>query len=403
MRARNVAGTTPLNHVIVACQENRAFDHYFGYYPKAGPYGVPPAYAQPDGHGGLVQPRHLASPITGDTAHDWGAIHDKWDNGRMDGFYTTGGSLALGYYNADDLAYYYALADTYALCGNFFCSLLGPTNPNRIYLGSATSGGATTNTITRGSLRWPTILDLLDQAGVDFKVYNGFGGIAAGFNPFSYFARWVDDPRVNHDDDEYFADLRDDTLPRFSFIVPNVVSCEHPPASIAWGQHYIQRRVQALMQSPAWASAAFILTYDEGGGFFDHVPPPRLDAYGPGIRIPTVVVSPYARPGHISPTFYDHGSILKLVEAVFELPTLASINHQFDQQTPAANNDAAAPGAADGPPAPPRDGDPATGNLLDVFDFDQAPRAAHILPPVTVAGQPDRGIEHSILQAVRDA
>lgn len=190
----------------------------------------------------------------------------------------------------------------------------------------------------------------------------------AAFNPFALFARWAADPRVNLDDAEYFSDLRRGSLPRFSFLVPDLLSCEHPPAAITWGQAYIKEHIDALMASSAWHSAAFVLTYDEGGGFFDHVPPPRLDAYGAGIRVPALVVSPFARRGHISSTTYDHGSILKLVEAVFGLPTLASINHHFDARTPGANNEAAR-GAAHGPATPPRDGCRETGNLLDVFSF----------------------------------
>jgi phospholipase C len=299
----------------------------------------------------------------------------------MDGFYTTDGSLALGYYDATDLAYYYSLADHFTLCGNFFCSVLGPTFPNRLYLFSGTSGGLTTNDIPMRSLHWPTILDLLDQHGISWKIYSGSGGRQAGFNSAIFFARWADDPRANRDDGEYFMDLQRGTLPAVSFLAPDLLSCEHPPASITWGQQYIARHVDALMRSSAWHEAAFILTYDEGGGFFEHVAPPRLDAYGPGLRVPALVISPYARRGHIAPTIYDHSSILKFVETIFGLPTLASCNHRFDAYTPGAGNEAAR-GESFGPPAPPRDGRPETGNLLEVFDFSLDPRYVPRLAPV---------------------
>ena len=399
---RSRAGATPLNHIVVACQENRTFDHYFGYYPRAGSFGVPAAYAQPDGRGNMVTPYHLTSPFAGgssEPAHEWRIIHQEYDDGKMDGFYTANGRVALGYYDARDLAYYYALADNFTLCGNFFCSLLGPTVPNRIYLLAGTAGGATSNNVPRGSLTYPTLLDLLDEAGVSWKIYNGFGGGTAGFNPASYFAKWRRDPRANVDDDVYFGDLSNGTLPHVSFIVPNVFSCEHPPASVEWGQSYIQRRVQALMDSTAWQSAAFILTYDEGGGFFDHVAPPRVDAYGPGLRVPTLIVSPYARRGYISPTVYDHGSILKLVESVFGLPTLASVNHEFDARTPGQNNDAAN-GAAFGPPAPPRDGATVTGNLLDAFDVGQGASARPALPAASITERLTRERADNILAAI---
>ncbi len=107
------------------------------------------------------------------------------------------------------------------------------------------------------------------------------------------------------DDDVYFTDPRNGMLPQVAFIAPNVFACEHPPASIQWGQSYMNTFISALMASSAWATSAFIMTYDEGGGFFDHVAPPQFDAYGAGLRIPTLVVSPYVRRGYISPTVYD--------------------------------------------------------------------------------------------------
>ena len=103
------------------------------------------------------------------------------------------------------------------------------------------------------------------------------------------------------------------------------------------------------MGSPQWQRSAYILTYDEHGGYFDHVAPPQVDSYGLGIRVPTWVISPHARRRHLEPTVYEHGSILKFIERVFDLPTLASVNHRFDHQTPGGPNNEAAGGAATGP------------------------------------------------------
>jgi phospholipase C len=128
--------------------------------------------------------------------------------------------------------------------------------------------------------------------------------------------------------------------------------------------------VNALRQSSAWESSAYIITYDEHGGYFDHVPPPQLDAFGLGIRIPTWVISPWARPGHLEGTTYELSSILKLIERVFGLPTLASVNHRFDTATPVGGDyEAAAAGATSGPPAPPRDGRRDIGDLFECFSF----------------------------------
>jgi phospholipase C len=121
------------------------------------------------------------------------------------------------------------------------------------------------------------------------------------------------------------------------------------------------------------------LTYDEGGGYFDHVAPPQVDAYGMGLRVPTLVISPYAKRGYVSGQLYEHASILKFIERRFGLPTLASVNHQFDSSTPGVNNDAA-DGKASGPPAPPRDGLPAIGDFYEVLDFAQDPRYQPPLP-----------------------
>src|SRR5947209_6523806 len=142
-----------IQHILVACQENRTFDTYFGYYPKAGKFGVPSNYGQPDGRGGTVKPHHFTTHVTHNINHDWDSIHREWSNGAMNGFYTTDGSDALGYYNGSDLSYYYALTDKFTLCGNYFCTILGPTLPNRIALWAGTSGGITIGTrIPSGSI-----------------------------------------------------------------------------------------------------------------------------------------------------------------------------------------------------------------------------------------------------------
>jgi phospholipase C len=144
-------------------------------------------------------------------------------------------------------------------------------------------------------------------------------------------------------------------------------NAEHPGYSMKTGIAYQQEFITALQGSPYWSSSAYFLTYDEGGGFFDHVVPPKFDAYGAGVRVPTWVISPYAKPGNLQTTLYEHTSILKFIEYVFALPTLASVNHQFDKETPGTNNDAAH-GRPTGPPAPPRDGLSSTGTMRECFN-----------------------------------
>jgi phospholipase C len=372
-RAARTSGSSPIQHVLIACNENRSFDHYYGFAPFAGSYGLPSYYAQPDGHGGFVAPYHLPLPVCQDPNHDWKSIHSEWDNGKMDGFFTTNGSIAVGYYNQSDLPFYYSLFDNFTLCANYFCSLLGPTNPNRLYLIGGTSGGNTTNNIAPGSLNYPIILDLLDAYQITWKVYHISGPCSISGpiceNTFQLFQKWQSDPRVNNYYElDYYADLKSGNLPQVSFIQTWDLNDEHPPTSINVGQNVQQKLISALMQSPLWQSSAYIFTYDEAGGFFDHIAPPVFDAYGAGVRVPTWIISPYAKPGHLETTLYEHASILKFVETTFGLPTLASIDHQFDQQTPGVNNDAAN-GQPYGPPAPPRDGRPEIGDLTQCFTF----------------------------------
>jgi phospholipase C len=371
----NTSRGIPINHVVVDMQENRSFDHYFGFAPFVGQYGVPAGYSQPDGNGGTVKPYHFTSLATPDVGHSWGAMHAEYHGGKMDGFYTTDGIDCMGYYTQADLPFYYSLFQNSSLCTNYFCSLMGPTWPNRFYLAAGTSGGITTNGIWGyGVFDYPIILDLLEDAGVTWKVYNiGWDSVPFGNtdNVFVFWKRWAHDQRTRGSKGEYFDDLRLGRLPQVSFIIPSFARGwdEHPPADVSVGMGIQQELITALMQSSAWDSSAYILTYDESGGFFDHVSPPQLDAFGLGIRLPTWVISPWAKPGHLEPTLYEHTSILKFIEAVFGLPTLASVNHTFDLATPAGSNYQAAGGATAGPPAPPRDGRSEIGNLMECFAF----------------------------------
>jgi phospholipase C len=373
--ARALSGSTPLQHVVVDMQENRSFDHYFGFAPFAGPYGVPAGYKQPDGHGGSVAPFHFTSLTTPDIGHSWSAMHAEYDGGAMDGFYTTNGINCMGYYTAADLPFYYSLFSDSTLCVNYFCSVMGPTWPNRFYFVSGTSGGITTNGVWGfGVFDYPIILDLLDAAGITWQVYNtNWDPVPPGDsdNVFVFWKRWANDVRTRGTKAGFLNDLKLGRLPQVSFVIPSFLrgQDEHPPANIQVGMGIQQELITALRNSSAWPSSAYIITYDESGGYFEHVRSPQLDAYGLGIRVPTWVISPFARKGHLEPTLYEHSSILKFIEAVFGLPALASINHRFDTSTPGGPNNNAANGAATGPPAPPRDGRPEIGNLMECFQF----------------------------------
>ena len=356
----------PIDTIVVGCQENRSFDHYYGFAPFVGGHGVPAGYAQPDGSGGTVAPFHFTSLSTPDIRHFWSAVHGEWNGGRMDGFCTTDGLDSMGYYTGADLPFYHGLHRDFTLCVSSFCSVLGPSYPNHLYLAAGTSGGVTTNNVAGlGLLEYPCILDLLDAAGVSWKVYNG----DQDANVFELFARFAQDRRARATKDDYFEDAEHGRLPGVSFVFASSAlrRDEHPTADVSVGMRLQQRLIEALMHGPQWHRSAYILTYDEHGGYFDHVPPPQADAYGLGIRVPTWVISPHTKPGHLETTVYEHSSILKLIERVFDLPTLASVNHRFDERTPGGADNEAAGGSAYGPPAPPRDGVPWIGDLTECF------------------------------------
>lgn len=169
-----------------------------------------------------------------------------------------------------------------------------------------------------------------------------------------FWSRWAHDPRTTATQEDYVRDCRRGELPQVSWLIPSYTNRvdEHPPADVSVGMRLQQRMIAALRRSPQWPRSAFLLTYDEHGGFFDHVAPPQVDAYGLGVRVPLWVISPFAHRGVVaSRKSAEHVSTLKLIERMHRLPTLASRNHGFDRSTPTgAGHDTG------GAPAPPRDG-----------------------------------------------
>ncbi|HEV2374271.1 MAG TPA: alkaline phosphatase family protein [Streptosporangiaceae bacterium] len=368
-RIHRAEAATPIKHIVVCCQENHSFDTYFGKYAglPAG-FSIPPGYSNPNGSGGVVKPFHFSNLEDNgtDPNHDWTSTHSCVDGGKMDGFARTNGKNALGYYEAVDLPYYYSLFPKYTLCANYFCGVLSMTYPNRLVLYSGTSGGITTNNInTNGSLSYPCILDNLSSHGITFKNYNFHA--PANYSILALFKKWATggpSNELNQSISQFMSDCANNTLPQVSFITEAPPYDEHPTANVRTGESMIKSIVTAVQKSAAWSSTAILVTYDEGGGFFDHIAPPKLDAFGPGIRVPMIVVSPLAKAGHVDTTASDHSSVLKFIETVFSLPTMASLNHQFDSHTPTGFNY-----EGNGAPFPPRDGNSALSDLTQCFTF----------------------------------
>jgi len=282
----------------------------------------------------------------------------------MDGFARTGSDNALGYFEQADIPYYYSLLSSSTLCANYFCGVLSETYPNRLVLYSGTSGGNTSNAINNGTLNYPCVLDLLSGHGITFKNYNFH--CPPNYSILALFKKWATggpNNELNRSQAQFFSDCTNNTLPQVSFITEAPPYDEHPPANNHTGMNMIKSIITAVQASKAWASTAILVTYDEGGGFFDHKAPRQPDAYGPGIRVPMIIVSPFAKKGFVDTAYSEHSSALKFIEAVFGLPTLASINHMFDKSTPKVNNQ------ANGAPFPPRDGNPAISDLTQCFTF----------------------------------
>ena len=387
------AATMPVNHIVVLIQENRSFDTYLGQLQGEGqPHaeGEPAGASNPnptDAAGMPIRPFHKTTycEVGGDLDHSWTGTHQEIDGGRMDGFTAANansadptGSRTMGYYDQSDLPFYYGLYNTFATGDRYFSSVPGPTFPNRFYLLAGTSFGHIRNDLPPpDGFTQKTIFELLDQAHISWRIYFSEVPFAAGFAYVRNHALGHIAPMAS-----YYLDAASGQLPQVSFIDPILVGLpsfendEHPPSNVQVGETFVADVVNALIRSPAWPSSALFLTYDEHGGYYDHVAPPAApvpDAIPPmlqagdtaaafdslGVRVPVAVVSPWAKPHFVSHVVHDHTSILRFIETRFGLPALTA-------------RDAAA--------------DP----MLEFFDFDHA---ALKRPPNLPAAPVDLGQE----------
>lgn len=368
----NWPSATKIKHVVILCQENRSFDHYFGAFASSFGGGQdvalgfdPTQLSYADQAGQSYHPYHLTQFCDQDPDHSWEGSHTKWNSGAMDGWVVDedGQTIAIGYFEPSDHIYHVQLAHAFSIADHYFCSQIGPTLPNRLYLWSGTSGwDFLTPTETANSLpfnnpsltapppvlTWPTMADVLSAAGLPWKCYSVADGSVpsaiGAFNPMIFFEQILTNPvklaRATADFSEFVADLAAGTLPAVSWIVTEAVASEHPPAPPDMGQLLVARVVQELMRSSAWESSVLLVAYDEGGGFFEHVAPhilervpptlpDRGEAVGPGFRVPLMIVSPWARRGRVFQEKLDHTSILQFIERNFstaaqpvQLPTI---------------------------------------------------------------------------------
>jgi phospholipase C len=260
--------------------------------------------------------------------------------------------LVMGHYDDRDIPYYWNVADDFTLFDRFFTSSNGGSLSNHMYWVTGTSGTGTGESVPVGGFDEPkTIFDRLEEKGVSWKFYVqnydpritfrsktlGDRGSQVVWVPLLNYARIIDNPKMFANIvpmEQFYEDVRRGTLPSVSYIVPSG-SSEHPPGSIKAGETFVRTIVNAVMRSSSWSSSAFMWQYDDWGGWYDHVRPPQVDAHGYGFRTPALLVSPYARKGHIESKTMDFTSILKFIEDNWGLEPLAERDRKANSLAPA--------------------------------------------------------------------
>ncbi|MFY9559335.1 MAG: alkaline phosphatase family protein [Terriglobales bacterium] len=412
-----------INHIIILAQENRGFDHYFGamrqywaanrypdrsfdglpqFNPASGPaplqgpaptnLGCDPAFPSPgndctiNANSPQVESFHMVSMCEENPSPSWNESHVDWNlndplsptakldgyvwtaahDARSLGFFDVDGKRAMSYYDGTDLPYYYFLASNFATSDRWFAPVMSRTQPNRLFMLAATAAGHVYPPAPGSPpLPNPTIFDLLQAAGVTWKVYVTdltHANPPVQNSALNFFETAGKYPNNIVPAAQFLTDLTNGTLPAVAYIEPGYNSGfdEHPGidedvpgANIRIGAQYVSTLIGALMQSSSWKDSVFILTYDEFGGFYDHVPPqptvspdgikpidlqpgpppngpdicvgstgPTCDFVYTGYRVPLIVISPFARKNYVSHTVGDYTAWLKLVEARFSLPSL---------------------------------------------------------------------------------
>lgn len=241
----------------------------------------------------------------------------------------------LSYYDWHEIPNYWEYARRFVLCDRFFSSLEGPSEPNHLYTVAAKSGGLVNNPdyVTKGEApiiyTFPTMAELLENTHVSWKYYDEKANPRERsiWNPLPGFRQFQQKPELmSHlvGVDQFYKDVRTGHLPEVCWIVPDYADSEHPPWDSARGMWHVTTLVNAIMKSDAWNSTVIVITWDDYGGFYDHVAPPAADQYGYGFRVPALVISPYARPGFCCHTTFDFTSPLKLIEERFNVKSLTS-------------------------------------------------------------------------------
>jgi phospholipase C len=361
MAAATTSGSlSSVKHVVILMQENRSFDHYYGTLQGVRGYGDTSILRFPSGSdvwkqttkgsssgGSVLLPWHLNTATTDaqqveDLAHDWTTTHSAWNNGLYNNWIPEKTGFTMGYYDRGDIPFHYGLADAFTICDQYFCSVQGPTNPNRLYQWTGmidpngTGGGPVIDNSEDG-YSWTTYAEMLQDAGVSWRVYQEPDNYDD--NPLAWFKQFQNAAtssalytngmaRVAGIDAAISADIAAGTFPTVSWIVAPTDQCEHPSYQPAYGANFVSGVLSAIAGDQAtWDSTVVFYNFDENDGFFDHVAPPTApsgtaDEYvdsepiGLGPRVPMTIVSPWTAGGRVCSQTFDHTSPLQFAELV---------------------------------------------------------------------------------------
>ncbi len=419
-------GIHKIKHIIVIMQENRSFDTYFGTYPGADGIpmqnGVPTVCVNDPQTKQCVKPYHDSQDLNHGGPHGEPNATADINGGKMDGFINqaqrgkksctdpndpacsgNGQTDVMGYHDAREIPNYWSYAQNFVLQDHMFEPNASWSLPAHLFMVSAWSakcsqqgdpqscvsnikGPYTTQQINRQKVdyAWTDLTYLLHKANVSWGYYV-FAGTepdceddAASctpgkqsaktpgiWNPLPGFDTVKQDGQLGNIQsvDNFYQAAKNGTLPAVSWVTPNGKVSEHPPALVSAGQSYVTGLVNAVMQGPDWNSTAIFLAWDDWGGFYDHVTPPTVDQNGYGLRVPGIVISPYAKKGYIDHQTLSFDAYLKFIEDDF------LSGQRLDPQT-------------DGRPDPRptvRENVSILGNLVSDFDFSQQPRAPMVL------------------------
>ncbi|HTE56607.1 MAG TPA: alkaline phosphatase family protein [Kofleriaceae bacterium] len=336
--APDAAVVRGISTIVVVMMENRSYDHFLGargLLEGLPGDGLVAGMANPDVDDTPIAIYRETDYCIADPPHSWNQSRVQWNEGGNDGFVRAyraahdGEKLlpyVMGHFARPDIPLTWALADAYASCDRWFSSLLGPTWPNRMYLHSGQSGGLMANTLPPGGFDWPAIQHQMTDAGVPWAYYYNdlpFLPLFHGLPSQGFIKRFTTD---------FFDDAAAGTLPAATFIDPGfTINDDHPPHHPIRGQAFLASVYAALAASPQWNNSLLVITYDEAGGFFDHVSPPlaaddraKQGFDQLGFRVPTVVAGPYVKQGHVSSVVRDHTSVLAHMAAMFGLEPLTA-------------------------------------------------------------------------------